>query len=64
MGDLLDTCRRDRRGSGLLRKMLRGPIPSVYGAVVANGDEGPEDIVDMEDIEDDETLCCGEGLST
>lgn len=63
LGDLLDTIRRDRRGSGLLRNMLREPIPNVYGVVVAKGDEGPEDIVDMEDIEDDETLCCGEGLS-
>lgn len=63
LGDLLATCRRDRRGSGLLRNMLREPIPNVYGVVAAKGDEGPEDRVDMEDTEDDETLFCGEGLS-
>ena len=35
-------------GNGLLRRMLRAPKATVYGAVLAKGDSGAEDAVDME----------------
>lgn len=47
-------------GIGLLRRILFAPIASVYGAVLANGDVGPDERVE---IDEDEDAVCGAGLS-
>lgn len=36
-------------GSGLLRRMLRAPRATVYGAVLAKGEVGPEEAVDIDE---------------
>lgn len=56
-----DKCVVCRLGSGLLRRMLRAPRATVYGAVLAKGEFEPEDTVEMDD---EEWEVCGEGLCT
>lgn len=48
-------------GSGLLRRMLRAPRATVYGAALAKGEIEPEDTVE---IDEEEREVCGEGLCT
>ena len=48
-------------GNGLLRRMLREPKATVYGAPLAKGEVEAEDVVDTEQ---EEWEVCGEGLCT
>lgn len=48
-------------GSGLLRRMLRAPRATMYGAALAKGEFEPEDTVEIDEVERE---VCGEGLCT